>query len=97
MVARAVARLPVLAEYLLPLCKVGGMCIAMKGETAYSERDDAAYALNVLGGEVTAIQPIQLPGIEQAHFLVCIRKTKKTPSEYPRRTGLPTKHPLIKG
>ena len=95
--ARAVARLPVLAEYLLPLGKVGGLCIAMKGETAHSEGDDAAYALQVLGGEVTTIQPVELPGIEQKHYLVCIRKTKKTPGEYPRRTGVPAKSPLLRG
>lgn len=95
-VARAVARLPILLEYLLPLGKVGGLCIAMKGETAQAERDDSTYALQVLGGEVTTIHPIKLPEVENTHYLVTIRKTKKTPAEYPRRSGLPSKNPLVR-
>lgn len=93
-IARSVARMPTLAEYLLPLCKVGGLCIAMKGETVYTELEDAKFALQTLGGAVENVQEIQLPNVEHKHYLACIRKTKRTAKKFPRRTGLPTKMPL---
>ena len=51
-VARAVARMPVLAEYTLPLCKLGGQAIAMKGTSAFEETASAATAITALGGEL---------------------------------------------
>lgn len=93
-VARAVARLPVLVEYLLPLAKVGGACVAMKGATAEAEAVDAQGALAVLGGELERIDRVELPGVDASHFLVIIRKTKPTPPGYPRSPGVPAKKPL---
>ena len=92
--ARAVARMPVLAEYLLPLCRVSGLCIAMKGDTAQTETDDATKAIQMLGGEVENLIPVMLPEVEQTHYLVCIRKIAPTPKTYPRRVGVPAKNPL---
>jgi 16S rRNA (guanine527-N7)-methyltransferase len=94
-VARSVARLPVLAEYLLPLARVGGHCIAMKGETAAKEAADAKRALSLLGGRVQEIQTIHLPGVADEHYLVVIEKTNPTPSAYPRKPGTPTQKPLV--
>ncbi len=48
--ARAVARLSVLSELCLPLVKVGGTFIAMKGAAANEEIENGKYALEVLGG-----------------------------------------------
>ena len=96
-IARAVARLPVLVEYLLPLCLPGGLCVAMKGDTAQQEVQDANYALQMLGGWFEGLTPIELPGIEQMHYLVSIRKIEKTPPDYPRRPGIPSKSPLMPG
>ncbi|MCU0514323.1 MAG: 16S rRNA (guanine(527)-N(7))-methyltransferase RsmG [Anaerolineae bacterium] len=93
--ARAVARLPVLLEYLLPLTKEGGVCIAMKGSTAAAEAADAAKALATLGGTLRGIVPVQLPGVEETHHLVVVDKVKKTPALYPRKAGLPAKNPLL--
>lgn len=93
-VARAVARLPVLVEYLLPLAKVGGVCVAMKGTTAEAETMDAQGALATLGGEVERIDRVELPGLDDPHFLVIMRKTKATPSGFPRNSGIPSKKPL---
>jgi 16S rRNA (guanine527-N7)-methyltransferase len=93
--ARAVARMPVLAEYLLPLCTVGGLCVAMKGDTAQTETDDAAAAIQTLGGQVEEIIPVQLPDVEQTHYLLCIRKVAPTPKQYPRRAGIPSKNPIL--
>ena len=92
--ARAVARLPILVEYLLPLAKVGGVCVAMKGSTAFEEAKDATAACQKLGGEVGEITEIELPGVADKHYLVTIHKTSKTPGQYPRKPGIPSRDPL---
>ena len=92
--ARAVARLPALVEYMLPLAKIGGVCIAMKGITAQDEVTDSGRALKILGGHFDKIETVMLPTIEEAHHLVVITKTGKTPPDYPRKPGIPTKKPI---
>jgi 16S rRNA (guanine527-N7)-methyltransferase len=92
--ARAVARLPVLLEYLLPLARVGGLCIALKGHTAFAEAESSTRALHMLGGEQVAIDPVALPGVEEPHYLVVVRKTAPTPPLYPRTPGTPSQKPL---
>jgi 16S rRNA (guanine527-N7)-methyltransferase len=94
-VARAVANLPVLAEYLLPLVRRGGIMLAMKGETAPAESHAAEYAIHVLGGHLRRLIPITLPGVVDQRYLVIVDKVAATPSIYPRRTGIPTKRPLL--
>jgi 16S rRNA (guanine527-N7)-methyltransferase len=93
-VARSVARMPVLAEYLLPLARVGGRCIAMKGETAAVEANDAKRSFSLLGGRLRAIESINLPGVADEHHLVIIEKINPTPSAYPRKPGTPSQKPL---
>ncbi len=93
-VARAVARMPILAEYLLPLARIGGLCVAMKGESAEREANEAANALRILGGRVSQIVPIQLPNVAEQHHLVLIEKISPTPRAYPRKPGMPAKKPL---
>jgi len=93
-VARAVAAMPVLAEYLLPLVKVGGRVIAQKGESAPAEVHAAEHAVKVLGGRVQQLKSIILPGVADERFLVLIDKIATTPSIYPRRAGLAAKRPL---
>jgi 16S rRNA (guanine527-N7)-methyltransferase len=93
-VARSVARMPVLMEYLLPFAKVGGVCVAMKGEGAAEEAGTAKKALRILGGKVTGIVPINLPDVAETHYLIVIEKIAATPAQYPRRPGVPAKQPL---
>jgi 16S rRNA (guanine527-N7)-methyltransferase len=93
-VARAVARMPVLAEYLLPFVKVGGRCLAQKGDSAENEAQEATHSLGVLGGKLTDITYIELPSLDEPHFLVEIEKISPTPTIYPRRPGIPNKKPL---
>jgi 16S rRNA (guanine527-N7)-methyltransferase len=93
-VARAVAALPVLAEYTLPLVKVGGRVILQKGQEPSSEIEAAARALQILGGRVGDVRPVPIPGLEAARHLVVIEKERPTPAIYPRRPGLPAKKPL---
>lgn len=92
--ARAVARLPALVEYLLPLAKVGGQAIAMKGSTAAEEVQDAARAIDLLGGRFNRIDTFTLPGVDEAHNLVIIDKVANTPRHYPRKPGTPSRQPL---
>jgi len=92
--ARAVAVLPVLAEYLLPLVKVGGAMLAMKGANAHAEAQSAENAVRMLGGRLQKITPVVLPGVAEEHHLVIIAKISATPAGYPRRVGLPVKKPL---
>jgi 16S rRNA (guanine527-N7)-methyltransferase len=93
-VARAVAVLPVLAEYLLPLVRVGGSMLAMKGESGPAEAHSADRALRVLGGHIRQLVPVTLPGVAEERYLVVIDKVAATPSGYPRKVGKPAKHPL---
>jgi 16S rRNA (guanine527-N7)-methyltransferase len=92
--ARAVAVMPVLAEYLLPLVKVGGAMLAMKGESAPAEVQSAEHAVRVLGGRVRRLVPVHLPGVADSRYLVVVDKTAATPAGYPRRVGLPAKKPI---
>ncbi len=93
-IARAVAPLPVLAEYMLPLVKVGGWMAAQKGLHPGDEIKAAANALDILGGGLPQVRPLSVPGLAAARHLVLIQKVEPTPSMYPRRPGLPSKKPL---
>lgn len=93
-VARSVAYLPALMEYLLPFCVVGGLAVAMKGPAPRQEVDDAATAIAELGGKLRDVLTIDLPDVEQEHTLIVVEKIKRTPKSYPRRAGTPTKHPI---
>ncbi len=93
-IARAVATLPVLVEYLLPLVRVGGYAVAMKGESGPAEAQSAEQAIQILGGQIQQLIPIILPGVEEQRYLVVIEKIAATPDRYPRRAGIPAKRPL---
>jgi 16S rRNA (guanine527-N7)-methyltransferase len=93
-VARAVAALPVLTEYLLPLVRVGGHMLAMKGESGPAESHAAEHALKMLGGHLRQLLPVTLPGVAEERYLVIVDKVAATPTRYPRRVGIPSKRPL---
>ncbi|MDE2819955.1 MAG: 16S rRNA (guanine(527)-N(7))-methyltransferase RsmG [Chloroflexota bacterium] len=93
-VARAVARLPILMEYLLPLAKPEGQVIAMQGMTAYDDANSAAKAIDALGGELFTIEEVLLPTLDNPRYLIVIDKIKKTPRQYPRQPGTPTRDPI---
>jgi 16S rRNA (guanine527-N7)-methyltransferase len=92
--ARAVASLPVLAEYLLPLVKTGGCALAQKGGEPAEELAASANAIAILGGSPAETTSFKLPVRDDARTLVSIRKIKATPKKYPRKAGLPAKKPL---
>jgi 16S rRNA (guanine527-N7)-methyltransferase len=92
--SRAVALLPTLLEYLLPLAKVGGFCIAMKGESAEREVNESKRALFILKGDVKPLAAVNLPNTEKTHYLVTVEKMEKTPRPYPRQAGTPKRKPI---
>ena len=89
--ARAVARLVTLVELALPFVARGGRVILPKGSAAREELIEATYAIGLLGGR--ALPELAQP-IEGTQVVV-IEKRKPTPANYPRRTGLPNKEPLV--
>ena len=93
-VARAVANLPVLVEYLLPLVQVGGAMLAQKGQSGPAETHKAEKALKILGGSTRQLIPVILPGVADERFLVVVDKVAATPPQYPRKPGIPAKKPL---
>jgi 16S rRNA (guanine527-N7)-methyltransferase len=93
-VARAVANLPVLSEFLVPLVKLGGGVIAQKGESGPAEAQKANRAIHILGGSLRQLLPVTIPGVAEERYLVIINKIARTPKTYPRRVGIPAKHPL---
>lgn len=93
-VARAVAPMNLLAEYLLPFVRVGGRMLAYKGPALAEELAQAQNALDILGGSVECDAPVDLPGRYWAHRLAVIAKIAPTPEKYPRKAGKPEKKPL---
>lgn len=93
-VARAVANLNVLSEYLLPLIKVGGNILAQKGESGPAEAQSAEKAMKLLGGKLKQLIPVNLPGVADDRYLVIVEKVAATPPKYPRKPGIPAKQPL---
>jgi 16S rRNA (guanine527-N7)-methyltransferase len=93
-IARAVAKLNVLSEYLIPLVKIGGRMIAQKGESGPAEAQSAEGAMKLLGGKLEQLIPVHLPGVADDRYLVVVNKVAATPPKYPRKPGIPTKQPL---
>jgi 16S rRNA (guanine527-N7)-methyltransferase len=93
-VSRALASLPVIAEYSFPLLCPGGTMVAMKGDISNQERTQAQEALDILGGgPLESIRLDPFPGA-QNRWVHMSRKIRVTASEYPRRAGIPAKRPL---
>lgn len=93
-VSRAVAKLPVLAEYMLPFLSVGGRGVALKGADIDEELTQLRPALELLGGGDVTVEGYEIPEGWGAGCLVSFRKLEPTPSKYPRRPGIPQKRPL---
>ena len=92
--ARAVANMPILVEYLLPLVRVGGGMLAQKGESGPAETHASEPAIRLLGGQLRQLIKVNLPGVVEDRYLVVVDKIAATPTNYPRRVGIPSKKPL---
>ncbi len=93
--SRAVASLPVLVELALPFCKVGGRFIAQKKGNIDREVDMSKRAVDILGGRLREVKRIELEELADERKLIIIEKVSPTPELYPRRSGIPSKRPLI--
>lgn len=91
--ARAVAALPALSEYCLPLVRVGGSFIAMKGASAAEELAAARPAIEKLGGRCSETRAFRLPGGDARNLVIC-KKISQTSTVYPRNDGKIAKAPL---
>ena len=91
--ARACAPLPVLAEYALPLLRVGGTLIAWKGPMEAEELRAGAAASELVGGGGPEVSATGIPALGDHRFVV-IRKRRPTQSRWPRRPGEPARRPL---
>ncbi|MBN1231108.1 MAG: 16S rRNA (guanine(527)-N(7))-methyltransferase RsmG [Anaerolineales bacterium] len=93
-IARALAPMPVLSEYLLPLVKVGGFMLAQKGSNAENEVQESKNAIGILGGKLKTIKPVTLDESAESHNLVVLEKIKPTSDIYPRPVGIPSRKPI---
>lgn len=92
-VARAVGPMRVMLELTLPMVRVGGAVLAMKGRAVEGELRDAGDALQVLGGGELHVYDA-LPKVEPDAVVVWVGKASATPDEYPRRPGVPKQEPI---
>ncbi len=95
--ARALAPLPVVAEYAAPLLRIGGSLVVWRGARDSHAEAAAARAATELGleiGPVTAVQPY--PRAHHRHLHV-LTKRRPTSGRFPRRPGVARKRPLGTG
>lgn len=92
--SRAVARLPVLLEYALPVLKINGLFLVPKGIQAEEELAESQKALEIVGGNYVGMEHFSLGEGAEHRAVILIRKTLDTPSRYPRQAGTPSKKPI---
>lgn len=94
--SRAVARLDILSELCIPLTKVNGLFVALKGAHALDECEIASNALSLLYATIESIDTFELPDKDKPVIRnnIIIRKQKKTPNKYPRMYSKIKKQPL---
>ncbi len=93
--SRAVAPLPTLAELTLPFCNIGGSFIAQKKGRVDLEISRATKAINTLGGNLREVKRVDMEEFTDERQLIIIDKVSVTPSQYPRRPGMPAKRPIL--
>ena len=87
-ISRAVGRLPVLLEFTVPFATEGGIVLAIKGEQAEQEINEARQAFHMLHSAV--VETRKTP----TGTVIVIEKQRKTPGKYPRPSGEPKRNPL---
>ena len=92
--ARALAPLPVVAEYAAPLLCLGGTLVAWRGRRDPADEAAGRAAAHELGlemGEIVRVEPY--PGAVNRHLQPMV-KVAETPTRFPRRPGMARKRPL---
>lgn len=92
--SRAVANLSTLSEYLIPLVKIEGRVISMKGQEVKEEISNAKNAIKTIGGKIENIDEFYLPDSDIKRNIIIIKKVEKTPGRFPRKPGTPAKEPI---
>jgi len=93
-VARAVGSFSEVCELCLPFVKVGGQVLLWRGQYAELEIEESKRALQTLGGKAGVLKAYGLPGHDTKYYLVRVQKTRSTPAQFPRRSGVPKQEPL---
>ena len=93
-IARAVAPLNILLEYLIPFVKISGKCLCMKGSNSEEEILKSKNAIKILGGELIETEEFYIPNTDMKRKIIQINKIKETNNKYPRKAGIPSKEPL---
>ena len=82
--ARAVAHLRILIETIMPMLKVGGTLVALKGKGYEDEILQSEDLMKKIGCKVDHIYEDKLPISEDPRFIIHIKKVRKTPEKFPR-------------
>ncbi len=93
--SRAVASVPTLSEYLLPLVKVGGYAVMYKSEKLESEIELGKKAIITLGGEIDRVEEFFLEDFNSTRKILFIKKSFHTDKKYPRPKNLPKSKPIL--
>lgn len=93
-VSRGVASMRLLMEFTLPFCRVGGIVVTFKKGEIGPEMVASLHSMEVLGGRIRETSGVNVKGLQDGRGLVVVDKVKPTPAKFPRRPGLPSKHPL---
>ena len=83
-IARAVSELNILLELAIPMLKVNGFFIALKGAKGLDELAKCKNALKKLGAEIYQIDEYELPESKEKRINIIIKKIAKTSNKYPR-------------
>lgn len=94
-VSRAVANLATLSEYCIPFIKKKGYFIAYKSENSLEEFESAKKAIKILGGNCEKLIEFNIPNSDIKRVLFLIKKNNITPLKYPRKSGTPSKEPIM--
>lgn len=93
-VARAVAPLNTLVEYLLPLVKIGGYAVVYKSAKLDEELKNAEKAINILGGKIEKIEEYSIVEGDLQRKILFIKKISVTQKKYPRDKNKPRLSPI---
>ncbi|XP_073127017.1 uncharacterized protein [Henckelia pumila] len=93
-VARAVAEMRVLAEYCIPLVRVGGLFLAAKGHDPQEEVTRAERAIHLMGASLLKTCFVESHNKYGQRTAIICRKNGPTPKKYPRVPGTPSRAPL---
>ena len=92
--SRAVAPLNILCELSLPYVKKGRFFVALKGSNAWDELKKSEKAIEILGGKLECVEPIELPKSKGSRNIIIIKKISNIPNKYPRNNSQISKSPL---